>query len=84
MTDFHHLIEKAGDQLVSTGYALETAARLLGGDGIEHNLSPEDVKGLIHVVTALGATIRDTGYELYSAVEEETAEALEREEAHHA
>lgn len=74
MSDFLRMADKAGNHLTSVGHALETVARLLGADGIEHNLSPRDTKGLIHTVLALGETIRDTGYELCSAVEDEEAE----------
>lgn len=83
MSDFLRMADKIGDHLTSAGYALETLSRLLGGDGIEHYLSKEDAKGLIHAVRALGETIRETGYELCNAVELEAADARENQGVDH-
>lgn len=83
MSDFLRMTDKIGNHLTSAGYALETVGRLLGGEGIEHSLSPEDNKGLIHAVRALGETIRETGYQLCEAVEVEAADALESQEVNH-
>lgn len=83
MSDFLRMADKIGNHMTSAGYALETVGRLLGADGIKHHLSPEDTKGLVHAVYALGETIREAGYGLCSAIEDEAADARESQEVNH-
>ncbi|HCG39047.1 hypothetical protein V8Z77_08250 [Stutzerimonas stutzeri] len=70
MSSLTQLAMKHGDQMMSAGYALETLADLLGGDGSEHHLSSQDLDGLRHAVRALGGFALLAGAELCQAAEQ--------------
>lgn len=72
-----YLAADHGNRLMGTGYALETLANLLGGDGSEHLLSDTDKAGLRHAVAALAGYVLMAGAELYEAAE--MAGALEQD-----
>ncbi len=69
MRDLIPLAIEQGDRLQSTGYALETLANLLGGDGSEHHLTQQDINGLTHAVRALAGYVFGAGLEIYEAAE---------------
>jgi hypothetical protein len=58
-----------GERLHSLGYALATLGDLIGADGSEHHLSPQDINGLTHAVRALGGYAVAAGAALYEAGE---------------
>ena len=64
-----HTAEDHGNQLCTTGLALETLANLLGHDGGEHHLSDTQMYGLACAVHALGTAVRQSGFDLIDAVE---------------
>lgn len=63
LTTFH------GDHLLSASHAMEYISNLLGVDGVEHDLSQQDISGLIHSIRVIGGYLRLAGYELYEAGE---------------
>lgn len=67
MSSLNQLAMTHGDQMMSAGYALETLADLLGGDGSEHHLSAQDLNGLRHAVRAIGCYALAAGAELHQA-----------------
>lgn len=58
------LTAKTGSRLLSAGYGLETISALLGADDLEHHLTPDDLNGLSHAVSALADLIKDDAFNL--------------------
>jgi hypothetical protein len=76
MSAFNSLAKAAddhGNRLATAGLALETLANLLGLDGSEHHLSDAQAYGLTCAVSAIGALVRDTGFDLCDKAESEVA-----------
>lgn len=67
MRDLKSLALEHGDLLLSTGYALETLANLLGADGSQHELTPDEYSGLTHAVRALSGYAGAAGLVLSGA-----------------
>lgn len=71
MSHFISKVEAQANHMTVVGLALETLTDLLGCDGCEHHLNDEQILGLAYAVQALGAGIRERGFELCGLAEEE-------------
>lgn len=67
---FHEKVKRRAGGMVSAGYALNTISDLLGRDGCEHDLTHDDINGLLHVVHALGSYVTNVAFDLYGAADD--------------
>ena len=65
------LADEQGNRLVTAAMALETLACLMGLDGGEHHLSDKQAYGLTCAISAIGELVRDAGFKLCEAAEQE-------------
>lgn len=64
------LADQTGNDMTAAGRALITIAHLLGADGCD--LNNQQIYGLAAAVHVIGASIRESGYDLCGKVEEVT------------
>ena len=79
MTRLLSRISEHGYHMEAAGMALDTVGELLGADGSEHNLLPNQVQGLNHAVVALAALVKQTGAGLCTMAAEAEHDAAQAE-----